>query len=416
MNGVPSGLVPLAVALSRLCPSYAAFEAAHLYALANGATSTWITSDRASVDSLFGVGPIEYGARRLDAAAKRFNVGLEVLLEASFQFRCGAWIAYGRPCYAQSGALGEVQCVPADLWMLGLSIDQASSMVAFPPGVTFSSVQCAPLLLCGNAGLVEQSLAGMSLQSVIDRFVFGDFESHVLYSTHRNGTAPENFAGAFSKATAQGVQLPLSDKSTIAAELLPIIAPLVTANAEAIADVLARRFDALAFYLETLHVTWGGATEPVLLGKGLQRATALLNLSDFGIVSGDDPSKELANICFALPPEPASIEKLARGSYVTNPPEWGNRLRVLFDKDDSQIAGLDTDIKVFEALAADAIKQKGIENVRGKDESGQSETDKGVLKRFTKNARDGINGSRASKVLLKELIARAKAPSLKASS
>ena len=221
-------------------------------------------------------------------------------------FASGAWLAWG--FILGGNSVGTARQKPSPIapseWRRFDVINFERGAVASRLGnVGYEGICCAPLLSLASARDAETVLAGLSLSEVVERFILADPEVQNLYHPSRQKQELEIFADGFMQATAQGVQLPLSDKPAIAASLLPTIAPLVMENAEAIADVLARRFDALAYFLETLHVTWGGEVEPELLGADFERSTARLDLTDCSIVGAEQNALPVTGIRFALPPK-----------------------------------------------------------------------------------------------------------------
>lgn len=221
-------------------------------------------------------------------------------------FASGSWLAWGYPL-RKTSALNEgssLSLIRSDEWGRFDVINVPGSRVESKrSGAGYEGICCAPLLSRASACGATTLLAGISLFDAVERFILADPEVQNLYHPSRQKQEAEIFACAFTRAISAGMQLPLSDKPTIAAALLPFIAPLVTANAEAIADVLARRFDALAYYLETLHVTRGGEAEPELLGADFGRSTARLDLTDCSIVGAEQNALPVTGIRFALLPK-----------------------------------------------------------------------------------------------------------------
>lgn len=261
-------------------------------------------------------------------------------------FASGSWFAWGYPL-RKTSALNEgssLSLIGSDEWGRFDVINVPGSRVESKrSGAGYEGICCAPLMSRASACDATTVQAGISLFDAVERFILADPEVQNLYHPSRRAQGIETVAGEFTKAIAAGVKLPLSGKRAIAALLRSIIAPLVTANAEAIADVLAHRFDALAYYLETLHVTWGGEAEPELLGADFDRSTARLDLTDCSIVGAEQNALPITGIRFALPPK-------ANDLSVSDSKRKGGRPRIY----DRHLAAL------FAEVVADPRKAKGL--------------------------------------------------------
>ncbi|MBX9620088.1 MAG: hypothetical protein K2X10_13165 [Hyphomicrobiales bacterium] len=138
---------------------------------------------------------------------------------------------------------------------------------------------------------------------------------------------------------------------------MPIIAPMVTANAETIADVLASRFDALAYYLETMPVTWGDGkvSDATLLDDDFSPATATLDLSSFAIFRDGSDEAPVTNIRFALPQEANTSSEDGGKSKGGAPRKYDGDLAALkaeIRSNPAKARGLTTKAAIYREIAA----------------------------------------------------------------
>lgn len=276
-------------------------------------------------------------------------------------FASGSWIAWGFN-FGGNSALPVAQepsfIHPSEWRRFDVINFEAGRIASGLSNVGYEGLCCAPLLSRANGRDAETFLIGLSLEDVIDRFVFSDPEIKALYARSRLNGSHESAGDAFTSAIAQGMTIPLASKATIIGAILPIVVPMVTDNAEAIANVLARRLDALAYYLETMPMSWvqdDKEKDSVGLGADFERDMDCLNLSDFSIVSAGKETKPITEIRFAPAPEANALSEDGGKSRGGAPKKYDGYLAALkaeIQSNPEKARGLKTKAAIYREIAA----------------------------------------------------------------